>query len=332
MGRGKDLSIEEKSRIHALHDGGMSLRDIEAVIQNRSLGAIQQCVKKYVLGVETVRPGAKPCLSARECRAIIREVSNRTTSTKRVKAALNLQCSTRTISRVIKKSGIIVYKKKSRKPILSRQQRQRRVDWARAKLQWGARWKNIVFSDEKKFNLDGPDGNSYYYHDKRKPEKMHDKRHTGGGGVMVWGAIGWRGKSEIAFLEGNQDSEKYVNTLDEYLLPCGARIGGRNWIFMQDNAPIHSSRTTMAWLAHRNIRVLPWPARSPDLNPIENVWAMMSRMVYAGGKQYDSIPELKVAISAAWANLSGEYRQNLYNSMNNRVNEVVLQRGVIVNY
>ena len=59
---------------------------------------------------------------------------------------------------------------------------------------------------------------------------------------------------------------------------------------------------------------------------------MMSSMVYAGGKQYDSIPELKVAISAAWANLSGEYRRNLYNSMNNRVNEVVLQRGVIIHY
>jgi len=101
---------------------------------------------------------------------------------------------------------------------------------------------------------------------------------------------------------------------------------------MQDNASIHSSRATKTWLADKNIQVLPWPARSPDLNLIEKVCAMMSRMVYAGGKQYDSIPELKVAISAAWANLSGQYRQNLYNSMNNSVNEVVLQRGVIVNY
>lgn len=72
MGRRKDLSVEGKSRIHALHDAGMSLRDIKGVIQDRSLGAIQQCVKKYVLGVETVRPGAKPCLSVRDRRAIIR--------------------------------------------------------------------------------------------------------------------------------------------------------------------------------------------------------------------------------------------------------------------
>jgi len=150
------------------------------------LGPIQKCVKKYVLGVETVRPGAKPCLSERERRAIIREVSNKTTSTKKVKAALNLQCSTRTISRVIKKSGLIVYKKKSRKPILSWRQRQSRVDWARAKLRWDARWKKIVFSDEKKFNLDDPDGNGYFYRDKRKAEKRYDKHHTGGGGVMVW--------------------------------------------------------------------------------------------------------------------------------------------------
>jgi hypothetical protein len=93
--------------------------------------------------------------------------------------------------------------------------------------------KKIVFSDEKKFNLDGPDGWASYYHDVRKPELLHNKRHTGGGGVMIWAAIGWRGKSDVAFIQGNMNSEAYQAALRNHLLPHGARIGGARWIFME---------------------------------------------------------------------------------------------------
>lgn len=105
---------------------------------------------------------------------------------------------------------------------------QARVDWARARVEWGARWRKVVFSNEKKFNLDGPDNNCYYYHDVCKLELLYNERHSGGGSVMVWGAIGWRGKSELAFLDGSQNSLKYQETLRDYLVPYGARIGGAN--------------------------------------------------------------------------------------------------------
>ena len=166
-----------------------------------------------------------------------------------MKANLGLPYSDRTIRRVIRKSGVIVDKKNMHEPILSKAQMQARVDWAWPRVQRGARWRKVVFSDEKKFNLDGPDNNCYYYHDVRKPELLYHKRHSGGGSVMVWGAIGWRGKSELAFLDGTQDSVKYQDTLRDYLVPCGARISGANWVFMQDNAPIHSSQSTTQWLA-----------------------------------------------------------------------------------
>ncbi|HND86602.1 MAG TPA: transposase [Pseudobdellovibrionaceae bacterium] len=249
-----------------------------------------------------------------------------------MKAALNLPYSARTIRRIIKASGIIIYKKRSSKFILTGLQRANREAWANQKLHWTEQWKKVVFSDEKKFNLDGPDGNSMYCHDIRKPELQQNKRHSGGGGVMIWAAIGWRGKSQVAFLEGNQNSEKYLNTLEHYLLPCGAQIGGRNWIFMQDNASIHSSRATTAWLEQRHIRVLQWPAKSPDLNIIENVWAVMSSIVYKDGKQYDNVRDLKVGILAAWAQISGEYRRKLFNSIQNRLIDVINMNGAITKY
>jgi len=64
------------------------------------------------------------------------------------------------------------------------------------------------------------------------------------------------------------------------------KICGKNWIFQQDNAPIHASKETKTWLDLKKINLLEWPAYSPDLNPIENVWGIMARRVYANGKQY----------------------------------------------
>lgn len=50
-----------------------------------------------------------------------------------------------------------------------------------------------------------------------------------------------------------------------------------NIVFMQDNARIHTARIVAEYLASRNVIVLPHPALSPDLNPIENIWAIMER-------------------------------------------------------
>ena len=68
------------------------------------------------------------------------------------------------------------------------------------------------------------------------------------------------------------------------------------------------------------------------MNPIENVWGKMSSIVYADGKQYNNLNELEVAIQAAWTQISGEYRLKWYNSMKNRLIEVIQKRGVISLY
>lgn len=65
------------------------------------------------------------------------------------------------------------------------------------------------------------------------------------------------------------------------------------------------------------------------MNPMENVWGKMSSIVYADGKQYNNVNELKVTIQAAWAPISGEYRLKLYNSMKNHLIEVIQKRSVI---
>ena len=53
----------------------------------------------------------------------------------------------------------------------------------------------------------------------------------------------------------------------------------RNSTFQQDNARPHVARTALTFLATEHVRLLPWPARSPELSPIENVWSMVADRV-----------------------------------------------------
>ena len=67
----------------------------------------------------------------------------------------------------------------------------------------------------------------------------------------------------------------YEKVLQDYLLPEfeAAKSLGGDWKLMQDNAPCH--KRIMAYLAQKRVEMILWPPYSPDMNPIENLWAWM---------------------------------------------------------
>lgn len=166
----------------------------------------------------------------------------------------------------------------------------------------------------------------------RKEEKYLSKRAQGGGSVMLWAAFGYHGKTELAIIKGNMDATDYTTVLKDFLLPCGKNIGGKNFIFQQDNAPIHKAKHTLEWFSKRKINVLEWPAYSPDLNPIENLWGILVRRVYANGKQYGSVDELTDGIVECWENILEPDLQRLVDSMPNRICEVIQKNGNSTKY
>ena len=196
-------------------------------------------------------------------------------------------------------------------------------------MTWTEKWKNIYFSDEKKWNLDGPDGCQYYWHDLRKEQSFFKCRQFGGGSVMVWAAFSATKKSDIVFLEGRQNSAAYIRTIEEHLKPL---MTGQDDLFQQDNAPIHVSRETKAYFSRENINVMDWPALSPDLNPIENVWGLMVRNVYKNGQQYDDKVSLKRAITKAWDDIPFITLERLENSMHKRCIDVIKEKGSGIQY
>src|SRR5689334_11976564 len=117
--------------------------------------------------------------------------------------------------------------------------------------------------------MDGPDGLAYYWHDVRKEPRYFSTRNFAGGSVMFWGAFSWHGKVKLANINSRINSKGYQEILKDHLLPYIGQYNQVNFTIMHDNAPIHTSESTRRWLRKKNVSVLEWPARSPDLNPIE---------------------------------------------------------------
>ena len=97
------------------------------------------------------------------------------------------------------------------------------------------------------------------------------------------------------------------------------------WIFQQDNAPCHNARRTKEWLYQMNVRLMNWPARSPDLNPIENIWAILKTII--ARENPASLDDLARVISHAWiSDLTQDTIRNCINSMTSRM-ETMLDSG-----
>ena len=93
--------------------------------------------------------------------------------------------------------------------------------------------------------------------------------------VHVWAGISKNGTTDIAIFTGVMDSCGYQTIMKEYLLPFISRAYPQGHRLVMDNDPKHRSKSTSEWMKANKINHWPTPPESPDLNPIERVWAAM---------------------------------------------------------
>lgn len=94
-----------------------------------------------------------------------------------------------------------------------------------------------------------------------------------------------------------------------------------------DNATSHAARSVRYFLQDRNVSVLPWPAKSPDLNPIEHVWDLLDQRVRARAIPPRNVQELSGSLVEEWGNISHQDLANLVQSMRRRCTAVLNAAG-----
>lgn len=153
---------------------------------------------------------------------------------------------------------------------------------------------------------------------------------------MFWGGFGFKNKLKLVKTSNRMNSIEYQQKLKDSLVMDGPNItinGHTGYFFQQDNASIHTSDSTVSYLREiKDLTILPWPSRSPDLNPIENLWGVLAKRVYSHGKQYLTLNELEDAVYQAWDSIEVVILENLINSMPDRMGEVIFNHGKITHY
>ena len=348
MGRGKNLRSDQIAQITCLCQAKHSNKEIGAItgISSRS---IQRWTKKFRESTDGDVPlqrkskGKPKLLSPRTLKMIKRQVDENPTLTARQlkdRNPLLLQdVSIRTIQRALCRDlGYRCYVAK-RVPRLTARQMRNRLKYAKDKVKWQRKkLYNVLWSDESTFKV------SEYqtkYVRRRPGSDAYDPKFTVGtvkqpDRLMVWGSIGYHGLGHLVVLPRNQTmtAKRYRNIVLKPYLKQSLRKAGitRNKaIFQQDGATFHTAKLIGTYLDNIGIQYIkPWPGNSPDLNPIEHVWARMKQQLQH--RDTSTLEKLGNEIQDTWKNMDRTFIKNLIDSVPNRLQEVIDRKGKATSY
>jgi transposase len=247
-----------------------------------------------------------------------RQIWRRLNNTKNLK-----KISYNPVNKYIKTLGGFV--KPTMKPVVSQKNKEKRVEYCRQYRNFNM--KNVLFTDESSFQLNS---NTLKVFVKKGQARPRVNRYNPNYKIMVWGGISHYGKTALKIIEGTLNGESYRK-----LVLRGKRaevkrfMGSRRWWFQQDRAPCHRQKLTIDFIK-RNItkNILPHPAQSPDLNPIELVWARMK--VFVERKRPKSKSELREAILQAWDDVDLSFIRSCVGGLKVRMRKIIDSGGNIL--
>ena len=220
-----------------------------------------------------------------------------------------------------------------KKPWISNQNRINRVAWCKDHVNWTEEdWRKVLFSDESPFQL-RDNGKKRVW--KLCEEEFHCSHYTGtvkhDVKINVWGCFSYDGVGTLYLVDGNMDARQYCKILKSAMLPSAdVHFPDGEFIFQQDNDPKHTSSMVYEYLDSKGIDYMDWPAYSPDLNPIENLWAILKQRMR--DRKCRNEDELWEYVQEAWYNLPVEMLAGLIDSMQRRCRAVIEKKGYPTKY
>jgi hypothetical protein len=274
--------------------------------------------------------GAKKKLNETETRLLVNKVkgkpraSTRKTS-KTFKTKKGMRIGRETIRVTLKHEGLYPHKRQ-KSPRLTAKQKTKRIEFAKNNRR--RNWNLGVFWDEKEFELFGPPnrkdeiiwddhGVQYSHGEVAHPSKF-----------KIGGAISSRGATRLVPYEGTIDSNEYQNMIATVLPDINKMYPKNDWFLVQDSAKPHSSKSSQSLLAD-NVPslILPheWPANSPDISAIENIFGDQQDKVYQ--KNPETLSELKRIVKSEWKKLTPEICSHFVSAVPKRLKKIAANGG-----
>jgi hypothetical protein len=151
----------------------------------------------------------------------------------------------------------------------------------------------------------------------------------GGGNIMVWGSISGTGLGGLVKIDGIMDKKVYHNILVQHAVPSGLRLIGNNFVFQEDNDPKHSSNYCRNYLRRKEaagvLTMMNWPAQSPDLNPIEQIWELVDRKL--DKSRVKTKETLWLELKRCWESIPVEVVKKYIDTMPERCRAVIKAKG-----
>ena len=333
---GKQIPENMRKLIIKLSTENKSYADISKItgIPRSTVGRIVKTFKSTGRKVARPRPGRTPKVSEQSRRLLGRlsKICPHLTA-RQLKSdwSMGHMVSIRTVQRYLQNMNLHG-RRAAQKPCLNQGQRKARLKWCRDHSKNTLQdWQKICYSDETIIDLSAkkaqfvrrPPG-SFLRYNARYLAKYVPKKSAK---LMMWGCIWSSGHRVLVRVRGNMDSRQYGDILEQYVAP-NVQDG---FLFQQDNAPCHTSQFSRKTMENLGIALLPnWPARSPDLNIIENLWKMLKDRLE--GAQYQNLDQLWNFVESQFYSIPDETIANLYLSIPKRVNSVISSRGYPTKY
>jgi transposase len=279
--------------------------------------------------------GRKRKTTASEDRRIILSVlRNRESTCQEVADSFGeRRVSARLISRRIRELTDLKSHWKIKKPFISAKNRQRRVRWCMDRLHYTPdQWKRFLFTDESKFTVRFNQKTRVWRTSEEANETFamrgtvkHDEH------IMVWGGFAAHGVGNLYRINGILEQNQYHDIIRRQLIPSARKLFNlRNWTFQEDNDPKHTANSTKALYNQLHIPREAWPANSPDLNPIENLWQYLD--VMCKDRRCNTKEQLFEVLQEAWNRIPRDYLTSLVESMPRRLNAVIDAKGYATKY
>ena len=302
-----------------------------------STSTVKNLKRLHSTSMPKIKRGPKKKLTDADKRFCVRAVtaggmSTAVTVRNKLEEELGIAVHAQTVRNALKEAGLGSIEKLA-KPMLSAKNIRARLAFAKAHRDWTVTdWQSVVWSDECKINRFQSDGRVWaWIRDTETLQPRHVKQTVkhGGGRIMVWGCFTHKGPGWIAKIDGNMNQDDYIyilqhqlmDTLNFYHLPL-AKV-----IFQHDNDPKHTALRVRQHLENQPFQVLHWPAQSPDLNPIENLWAILKRRLNAFDTAPRGLQELWDRVQPVWNSIEPELCLKLVATMPQRMEAVIKARG-----